>query len=99
MWRDFLYTNRVNIAIADTREILQDAFPDSTLPKAPMCPLIFLPSANEYWSTALERFPKSHRSAGGAFQVDRILPLPRPIREALIAIYFDEDETQQARAK
>ncbi len=42
MWKDFLLTNRVYNTIADTREVLQDAFPDRTLPKAPQCRVLFL---------------------------------------------------------
>lgn len=94
-----MYTNRVNLAIAEAREKLQDAFPESTLPKTPECSNLFLPSSEEYWSTTLERFPTSHRSTGPVFQVDRILPLPKPIREALISLYFYGSETEQARAK
>lgn len=88
MWLDFLYTNRVNIEIA-RKEKPQDAFPESTLPNTPECSHFFL---QEPWKDFPNR--PDHRSS---FRADMILPLPKPIREALI--YFDDDETEQAREK
>lgn len=76
IWNDFLLTNKIHNAIADTREVLQDTFPKTTLPKSPQCSYFWLPESKDYWSANLERFPRSHRDIGAAFQVDRILPLP-----------------------
>lgn len=99
MWNDFLLTNRMHNAITDTREVLQDAFPERTLPKTPQCSDFWLPESKDYWDANLDRFPRSHRETGAAFQVDRILPLSQPVREALIKLYFDESDDIQEEAK
>ncbi len=99
LWKDFVLTNKVHNAIADTREFLQDAFPDRAFPKAPRCRDFYLPDSKDFWDTALDKFPQSHRISGAVFQVDRILPLPKPVREALSSLYFDEDESVQEEAK
>lgn len=57
VWRDFLYTIRLSISIARTREKLQNAFLEGTLPKMPECSHFFLPLSKEQGSTTLERFP------------------------------------------
>lgn len=99
MWRDFLLTNRVHTAIADTRNMLQDAFPNHTLPRSFGCSHFFLPTSTSFWEPHLDRFPRSHRTRSAVFQMDRILPLPQPVREALIDLYFDENEEIQEEAK
>ena len=99
MWNDFLLTNKLHNALADTRDILQDAFPTATLPRVPRCSDFWLPDSKHYWDTDLMKFPQSHREVGAAFQVDRILPLPQPVREALITLYFDESDDIQEEAK
>lgn len=99
MWKDFLLTNRVHNAIADTREVLQDAFPETTIPKTPRCDEFYLPGQKQYWAANLKQFPMSHREIGAAFKVDRIPSLSKSIREALIAKYFDESDEIQEEAK
>ncbi|MCJ1461502.1 hypothetical protein MMC07_000099 [Pseudocyphellaria aurata] len=99
MRNDFLLTNRVYNAIADTRDFLQDAFPERTIPKSPQCPDFMLSSSKDYWDANRDKFPKSHRETGAAFQVDRILPLSQPIREALIKVYFEDSDEIQEEAK
>jgi hypothetical protein len=100
MWKDFLLTNRVYTAITDTRDMLQDAFPEQTIPRTPRCSVFLLPDSRVYWDANLKHFPQSHRTRGAAaFQMDRILPLPQPIREALIELYFDDSEKTQEEAK
>lgn len=56
-----------------------------------------MPTCKEYWETNLKKFPASHRDIGAAFQVDRILPLPQSIREALIDLYFDDEIIEKAK--
>ncbi|MCJ1403054.1 hypothetical protein MMC11_006277 [Xylographa trunciseda] len=92
MCNDFLLTNRVYNAMADTRELLQGEFSNRTLPKIPQCVEFLLPDSKDYWEDALYKFPRSHREIGAAFQVDLIRPLPKITREALINLYFDDGE-------
>ncbi|MCJ1413014.1 hypothetical protein MMC19_007115 [Ptychographa xylographoides] len=98
MWKDFLLTNQVYQAIADSRDLLQDAFPGRTIPKCPQCSDFMLPKS-EYWEKNLTKFPDTHRELGAAFRFDRILPLPRQTREALIKLYFDDEEDIQEAAR
>lgn len=98
MWNDFRLTNIVHYSIQDTREVVQAAFPETTIPRSPHCSDFWLPESNDYWQANLPRFPRSHRTIGAAFQVDRILPLPQPAREALIRLYFDEAAEIQEEA-
>lgn len=89
MWRYFLYENRVSIEIAETREL----FSQSRLPKKPECSRFILLSSEECWSATLGRI------TGSIVQVDRKIPLQKSFSKALISIYFDETEIEQARAK
>ncbi|MCJ1391754.1 hypothetical protein MMC18_004619 [Xylographa bjoerkii] len=98
MWNDFLLTNTVHNAMADTRELLQDAFLGRTLPKIPQCSEFILPDSKDYWEGALGRFPDSHRETGAAFQVDLIRPLSQMVREALIDLYFNGSEDRRVEA-
>ncbi|KAL8794409.1 MAG: hypothetical protein Q9195_002996 [Heterodermia aff. obscurata] len=47
----------------------------------------------------LQRFPAGHRTRKPLFTVDRILPVPQQTREALIDLYFDQDEDSQQEAR
>ena len=49
MRNDFLLTDRVHDAIADTRGLLQDTFPERTIPKAPRCSGFWMPEERKYW--------------------------------------------------
>ena len=97
LWNDFLLTNTVHDAILDTQEMMQDAFPENTIPQAPHCTFFRLPTSQQYWATQLQNFPPSHRAPGAVFGVDRIFPVPRSVREALINLYFDDEVKQEAK--
>ncbi|KAI4128285.1 MAG: hypothetical protein LQ347_004239 [Umbilicaria vellea] len=97
VWNDFILTNTVHNAHLDLRNLLQEAFPSNTAPKTPLCTFFHLPTSRKYWDTHLHKFPASHREVGATFQVERILPLPQSIREALIDLYFDEEIQEEAK--
>jgi len=99
MWNDFLLTNKVHNSFAETRDLLQEKFPQYVIPRTASCIDFWLPDCISYWSTNLQRYPASHRDAGAAFLVDRILPLPQPQRDILIDKYFDEDEKVREEAR
>lgn len=95
---DFNLTNRAHNAVQSTLHILQDAFPDLSVPRVPLCHQFMLPS-EEFWTPAtMHRFPSSHRTKQAIFEVDRIMPLPQSTRELLIKAYFDNDIDSQSRA-
>ena len=99
MWRDFCLTNRVHNAAKEARNILQEAFPSSTIPRTPLCHEYHPADDDAFWLTNLPRFPASHRTRQPLFIVDRILPLPEQTRMDLIEEYFDQDESVQQEAK
>lgn len=99
LWRDFCYTNKVRNAVVDAQTAIQEAFPNLTIPRTPMC-YDFHPVADErFWSNTLPWFPASHRTKQPTFSVDRILPLPERARHALIESFFDETEAAQKEAR
>ncbi|KAL8779131.1 MAG: hypothetical protein Q9213_007092 [Squamulea squamosa] len=98
LWNDFILTNVIHNAFADVSHLLQHAFPDNTIPQVPRCRTFHLPFSN-IWESALYRFPESHREIGGAFHVDRIPTLPRPVREALIDQYFNKRIRKRAKVE
>ena len=53
----------------------------------------------EFWGETLTRFPANHRTKQPLLTIDRILPMPQIVREALIKMYFDDDEKIQEEAK
>ena len=98
IWNDFRMTNTVHNAVVETQVLLQEAFPQATIPRTPMAYEFMLPDSDIWWKANLTRFPKSHRKRGAVYLADRILPLPQQVREALIQIYFDDSEAAQAKA-
>ena len=99
IWGDFCLTNKVHNAVRDVRDMMHKAFPNSILPKTPMCHAYHSTSDDEFWSANLQLFPEDHRTKQPLFMVDKILPLPRNIREDLIKLYFDQDEAVQKEAQ
>lgn len=97
LWNDFLLTNTVHNAILDIQELIQDAFPENTVPQSPHCSLFRLPTSQQYWTAHIQNFPPSHRAPGAVFGVDRIFPVPISVREALIDLYFDDEIKRQAK--
>lgn len=99
IWRDFCLTNRVHNAVKRVRRMMQEAFPNSTIPRTPLC-FDYHPADDEkFWSANLQRFPADHRTKQPLFTVDQILPLPQETRMNLIEEYFDQNEQIQKEAK
>ncbi|KAG8527352.1 uncharacterized protein KY384_007504 [Bacidia gigantensis] len=112
IWQDFCLTNEVHNANRDVRTLMQQLFPAATIPKTPLCYEFHLADEDDFWLGApdsvgtsdrkehssgyLHRFPESHRTRQPLFTVDRILPLPQPVREALIDAFFDEEVQHEA---
>ncbi|KAI4290203.1 MAG: hypothetical protein L6R35_000526 [Caloplaca aegaea] len=98
LWIDFCLTNTVHNAILDVATVLQMAFPNCALPRTPLCYGFQLADDCDFWTNEmLRRFPSSHREKQPIFQVDRIRPVPKAARDALIEYYFDEDIVATAK--
>ena len=98
LWNDFRLTNMVHNAFIDAQMFLQQAFPERTIPRTPMCHEFFLKNSASWWAKYLSRFPEQHRRESAVFSVDRILPLSQATRDALIQLYFDDAPAEQERA-
>ena len=96
MWNDFRLTNSVHNAFAEVRNLLQDTFPNNTIPRVPGCTGFYIPD-HDFWQDNLQRFPSDHQQVGAAFTVQRILPLPKRTRDALIELYFDDEVMDEAK--
>ena len=100
IWRDFCLTNRVHIAGTTARHMLQNTFPDLTLPRTPRCHSYHPTDHEAFWSaTTLGRFQAGHRTRKPLFMVDRIRPVPLKMREQLISLFFDQSEDTQQEAR
>lgn len=99
IWSDFCLTNQVHNAVKHVRTMLQEAFPDATIPKTPLCHDYHCIDDEDFWLSNLQRFPSDYRSRQPLFTVDRILPLPQQVRTDLIREYFDQDESIQQEAE
>ena len=99
IWGNFCLTNKVHNAVRDVRDMMHKAFPNSILPKTPMCHAYHTTSDDDFWAANLPLFPEDHRTKQPLFMVDRIPPIPRNIREGLIKLYFDQDEAVQIEAR
>ena len=98
--QDFRLTNRVHQAIEEMRLLLQEEFPEATIPRSPSCPEFHAADDKTFWSDSVKkRFPTNRRSQEPILVETRILPLPVVVREALIELYFDEDKEVQQEAK
>ena len=76
IWNDFCLTNKVHNAIKQVRTTLQEAFPESTIPRTPLCYEYHTVEHEAFWAYSLQRFPASYRNKQPLFTVDRIHPLP-----------------------
>ncbi|KAJ5192628.1 hypothetical protein N7449_008770 [Penicillium cf. viridicatum] len=72
LWNDANLTNKACRAVTETKTCLQETFPNTSIPR---------------WRENLSQFPND-TEIGYLFQVQRIFPLPKPSREALIRLYF-----------
>ncbi|KAJ5554885.1 hypothetical protein N7461_003355 [Penicillium sp. DV-2018c] len=88
LWNDANLTNTACRAVKETKACLQELFPNVTIPQVPLVTgWISESNLENWWRQNLPRFPADTQS-GYLFQVQRIWPLPRPAREALIRLYF-----------
>ncbi|KAJ5455296.1 Protein of unknown function DUF3669zinc finger protein [Penicillium sp. IBT 31633x] len=88
LWNDANLTNIACRAVTETKTCLQEIFPHVSIPRVPV--VTGWISGNEledWWRQNLSRFPEETQM-GYLFEVQRIFPLPRSSREALIRLYF-----------
>ncbi|KAJ5592648.1 hypothetical protein N7537_009552 [Penicillium hordei] len=88
LWNDVNLTNTACRAVTETQTCLQEIFPNISIPRVPIVTgWISENDLPNWWRENLTRFPDD-TEVGYLFQVQRILPLPKPSREALIHLYF-----------
>ncbi|KAJ5945299.1 hypothetical protein N7516_005467 [Penicillium verrucosum] len=97
LWNDANLTNIACRAVIETKTCLQEIFPNVSIPRVPIVTgWISENDLENWWRENLRRFPKNTRKTGYLFQVQRILPLPKPCREALIRLYFPKTMHESA---
>ncbi|CRL20435.1 Protein of unknown function DUF3669, zinc finger protein [Penicillium camemberti] len=88
LWNDANLTNTACRAVTETKTCLQGIFPNTSIPRVPIVTgWIGENHLQNWWRENLSQFPDG-TEIGYLFQVQRILPLPKPSREALIRLYF-----------
>jgi hypothetical protein len=89
IWIDANLTTVAWSAVLETKVLLEAAFPGASIPRVPQ--VYWWVSGDElvsWWEQNRSRFPDQDNDTGYLFQVQRILPLTRPTRSALIKKYF-----------
>ncbi|OCT54056.1 hypothetical protein CLCR_10236 [Cladophialophora carrionii] len=95
IWNDFNLTNHAYNSYFIWAGILSMNFPGRRVPRVPGGQVFNSPDSAEYWDVVLKRFPQGDRSRAAAFHVDRILPVPRPTRMALVRLFYHNDTQTQ----
>ncbi|KAL8855891.1 MAG: hypothetical protein Q9178_007456 [Gyalolechia marmorata] len=88
MWNDFRLTNSVHNAFAEVRNLLQDTFPNNTIPRVPGCTGFYMPD-HDFWPDNSQRFPSDHQQVGAAFTVKN----DRENSACLVRVYLGENES------
>ncbi|KAJ5486537.1 hypothetical protein N7530_000837 [Penicillium desertorum] len=97
LWNDANLTNIACRAVTEMKTCLQEIFPNVSIPRvAVVTGWVRENDLENWWQENLRRFPKDTRKSGYLFQVQRILPLPKPCREALIRLYFPKTMHESA---
>lgn len=91
LWNDYLKHALLNTAFADTRRLRM------TL-KIPRCIGFVGIDEDDWWAENISRFPEEFRQPKPLLMSERILPLPEPIRGALISLYCRFNLQDQARS-
>ncbi|CAI7642950.1 unnamed protein product [Penicillium discolor] len=84
LWNDANLTNIACRAVTETKTRLQEIFPQTSIP---LTEWISENDLQNWWRDNLSQFPDD-TEIGYLFQVQRILPLPKPSCEALVRLYF-----------
>lgn len=101
LFAEFNINNTVATAAIAVNKIMQRAFPDFTVPRIPTAHNLYI-SGDEQIEEVVEqmrnRFPGSvDTSEYSILEVDRILPLPKQTRNALIDLYFEPELRDEAK--
>jgi hypothetical protein len=91
MWNDFNLTNKAQNSYINVLGLFASSFAGRTLPRIPLARFYNGPAATEWWKTNISRFPRSDQSRAAIFHIDRILPVVRQTREALVRQFFVRD--------
>ncbi|KAJ5888347.1 hypothetical protein N7495_008388 [Penicillium taxi] len=92
LWNDVNLTNTACRAVMATKDILQEVFPEISIPRVPVVTgWVGENQISEWWQKNSARFPTKDAKSGYLFQIQRILPFPKSAREALIRLYFPKE--------
>ena len=99
IWRDYRTLTHVSEDFCLAEIILARALGEVDLPRIPI-PEGFLDKDDEdseQWNEVLPYLPSQDQYRSGMFKMQRVLPLPQPVREALIDVFCPEKGREGAK--
>ncbi|EUC44524.1 hypothetical protein COCMIDRAFT_97946 [Bipolaris oryzae ATCC 44560] len=92
LWVDANLTNVACRAVVETKALLESMFPGSSIPRVPQVyGWVRDEELEKWWEVNRSRFPDQDNATGYLFQVQRILPISKATRTALIKNYFPKE--------
>ncbi|KAF2001210.1 hypothetical protein P154DRAFT_433459 [Amniculicola lignicola CBS 123094] len=92
LWNDVNFTSMACNAVIETRSSLENLFRNISIPRIPVVQAwVRAEDLGQWWKENKARFPKGDDEEGYIFQVQRILPLAKSSRIAIIQLYFPKD--------
>ena len=92
LWNDFVMHNRISDSFERCSQFTRDCF-------VPKCEEFVVRDDREWWAKNGDMFPseKDYRVPNHLLIAERILPLPKPIRDSLIDLYCPNGGKENAR--
>ncbi|KIW14921.1 hypothetical protein PV08_07706 [Exophiala spinifera] len=94
IWNDFNLTNLAYNSHIKCLFLFRDDFPNHQVPRSPLARFFNSPESS-WWETNMSCFPEADRVRAAAFHLDRILPVTKETREAIVQTYFEPDRSTQ----
>ena len=96
IWNDFNLTNLAYNSTLESMGLLKYEFANRRVPRVPKARYFNTPDS-EWWSQPenVTRFPKDDQIKAAVFHLDRILPIVKNARQALIRVFYQKDEETQ----
>ncbi|KAJ9639730.1 hypothetical protein H2204_003523 [Knufia peltigerae] len=94
IWNDFNLTNLAYNSYIKCLFLFRADFPNREIPRSPLARFFNSPES-PWWDTNISYFPEGDRTKAAAFYLDRILPVTKEMREAIVQTYFSPDQSTQ----
>jgi Zinc finger protein len=81
LWKDYLMHKKIEEGFDLGREI--KSYTPAKVPRA----FHFIGADNAWWETNARRFPSNSRTPANLLLSERVMPIPKPIRDVLVSLY------------